>query len=315
MLCRLMVGQSALNRLIVVRIHTEQQIIYLNKYMKIVVLGNGCWGPALASVLKETGNDVSIWNEKEKIEKADVYVNCLPVQFIRNLLKIALIENSEKVIIINGSKGIEKETYKLPNEVIKEVVGDKIDYFCLIGPSFASEVIDKMPTLVNIGYEKELNKELVKNIFETNYFKIKLTKGIEKLELSGALKNVYAIICGLSEGLEYKLNTRALLISMAIEELHNIIKIDNSAIVGTIGDLILTCNSTESRNYQFGKMLANKKTEEIIKSIGETIEGVQTIESIKKYNMPLLNFIADVVKRNDPKQVKEKFEEFLTLNI
>jgi len=279
--------------------------------MKIVILGNGSWGPALASVLKENNNEVSIWDEKNKIEKAQVYVNCLPVQFLRDLLKIAQIENNENILFINGSKGIEKDTYKLPNEIVREVIGDKIDYFCLIGPSFASEVVAKMPTMVNIGYEKELNKEMIKNVFETDYFKVKLTRGIKDLELSGALKNVYAIGCGLTDGLGYKWNTRAWLISMAIDEMNKIIKIDESITIGVVGDLILTCNSEESRNFQFGKMLASEKIEEILKNISGTVEGAQTIESVKKYKMPLLDFIAEVIKDDDPTQVENKFKAFL----
>lgn len=282
--------------------------------MKIIVLGNGSWGPALASVLKDNNNDVDIWDEKSKIEKADVYVNCLPVQFLRDLLKIAQIENNENILFVNGSKGIEKDTYKLPNEIVKEIIGDKIDYFCLIGPSFASEVVAKMPTMVNIGYEIELNKKLIKNIFETDYFKIRLVEGIKDLELSGALKNVYAIGCGLADGLGYKWNTRAWLISMAINEINKIIKVDESIIIGVIGDLILTCNSEESRNFQFGKMLASEKIEKILGKVRGTIEGEQTIESVKKYKMPLLNFIAETIKNDDPIQVKEKFKTFLNLN-
>jgi glycerol-3-phosphate dehydrogenase (NAD(P)+) len=275
--------------------------------MKIVILGNGCWGPALASVLKENGNEVSIWDEKNKIEKAQVYVNCLPVQYIRELLKLAQIENSKKIIFVSGSKGIEKGTGKLPNEIVREIIGKKINYFCLIGPSFAAEVVEKMPTMVNIGYDKKTNKEIVKNIFETEFFKVKLTKGIKQLELAGALKNVYAIGCGLADGLGYKWNTRAWLISMAIDELRKIIKVDTSATIGTIGDLILTCNSEESRNFQFGKLLAKNKIEKISNDVCETIEGVCTIESIRKYNMPLLNFIADVVKADDPTKIGDEF--------
>jgi len=279
--------------------------------MKAIVLGNGHWGPALASVLKRNISSVKIWDQKGKIEKADVYVICLPVQTIRNLLELAQIENSDKIMIINGSKGIEKETYKLPNEIVKEIVGNKINYFCLIGPSFAEEVIDKMPTIVNIGYENESNKKIIKKIFETNYFRVKLTRGIKALELSSALKNVYAIACGLSDGLGYKMNTRIQLICLAIEELHKLVHIKSSVRVGTIGDLILTCNSMESRNFRFGKMLATTKVEEIIKTINEAVEGAQTIESVRKYHMPLLNFIADVVKTDDPKTVKKKFKKFL----
>ncbi|HRZ29338.1 MAG TPA: hypothetical protein P5052_00865 [Candidatus Paceibacterota bacterium] len=245
------------------------------------------------------------------MELADVYIVCLPVQVMRNALKRAKFDNNKKIIIINGSKGIERKTNKLPYEIIKEAILCDFDYYNLIGPSFSMEVKDKKPTIVNIGYKERCNRKLIKELLVTNYFRIKFTKGVKELELSSALKNVYAIACGICDGLGYRYNTRILIISTAIVELYKIINLKRTGIIGTIGDLILTCSSNESRNFKFGQLITKYKVEEALKRIGATVEGLGTVDSVKMFNKPLLNFVDDVIKTDNPKKIKCKFDEFL----
>lgn len=280
--------------------------------MKIVVLGNGAWGSSLFSVIAEKNKDISYWDEKNKIKEADVYIICLPVQVMRSAIKRAKFSKDKKYLIVNCSKGIEKKTNKLPNEIIKEVVLGDFDYYTLIGPSFAAEVKAKKPTIVNVGYARNCNRKLLKELFVNEYFRIKITKGVRELELSSALKNVYAIACGICDGLGYECNTRALIISTAIAEMYKIINLKKTGIIGTIGDLILTCSSNESRNFRFGQLIAKYKIKDALIKVGATVEGLGTVESIKKFNKPLLNFVYSIIKSNDPKKVKDHFDEFLS---
>lgn len=279
--------------------------------MKIVVLGNGAWGSALYSIVKSKHKEVSYWDEKNKIDLADVYIVCLPVQIMRRAIKRAKFEKDRKIVIINCSKGIEKKTNKLPFEIISETVKSDFDYYSLIGPSFASEVKEKKPTLVNVGYKNKCNTKLIKDLFVTNYFRIKFTKGVKELELSSALKNVYAIACGVCDGLGYKINTRSLIISSAIQELYKIINLKRTGVIGTIGDLVLTCSSNESRNFKFGQLIAKYKIKDALIKVGATVEGLGTVDSVKIFNKPLLNFVATIIKNDNPKKVKERFDEFL----
>jgi glycerol-3-phosphate dehydrogenase len=230
---------------------------------------------------------------------------------MRSALKRAKFEKDKKIIIINCSKGIEKKTNKLPADIISETIGCDMDYYSLIGPSFASEVRAKKPTIVNIGYKTNCNSKLIKQLFVTNYFRVKLTKGVKELELSSALKNVYAIACGVCDGLGYKYNTRALIISTAISELYKIINLKRTGVIGTIGDLILTCSSSESRNFKFGQLIIKYKNKEALKRVGTTVEGLGTVESVRIFNKPLLNFVANIIKNDNPKHIKIKFDEFL----
>lgn len=288
--------------------------------MKITIIGSGAWGKALYSVIKQKSSDVSFWNQKDKIIETDITLIAISVQAIRQVLNSIKIKSAIK-IIVNGSKGIEINSYKLPFEIIKDVLGKNIDYFSVIGPSFAKEVLEKMPTIVNLGYIKDQNKEIVKDLFQTDYFRIRLIKGVEALELASALKNVYAISCGLVEGLGMGVNTRVKLIILAIEELKILFEKMNLEFNGTepgiIGDLILTSSSLESRNFTFGSFLAKHSAKESLKKIGSTIEGYYTTNSvphfIEKYNvkMPLANFVYNIIYKNNSSNIKEQFMNFI----
>ena len=230
---------------------------------------------------------------------------------MRSALKRAKFEKDRKIVIINCSKGIEKKTNKLPFEIISETIASDFEYYTLIGPSFASEVKLKQPTIVNVGYKGKCDAKLIKQLFITNYFRIKLTKGVRDLELSSALKNVYAIACGICDGLHYKNNTKSLIISTAILELYGIINLKRTGVIGTIGDLVLTCSSNESRNFKFGQLIIKYKITEAVKKVGATVEGLGTVDSVKIFNKPLLNFVSSIVSDNNPKNVKKQFDEFL----
>src|SRR5690606_4761037 len=133
-------------------------------------------------------------------------------------------QNLKNVIYVNGAKGVEKNSHKLPFEIATEIIGKNLDYYTLIGPSFASEIRDAQPTLVNLGYAKDRNTNIVRNLFQTDYFRVKSTNSVKSLELASAFKNVYAIACGMTYGLGYETNTRVKLIVLAIEEFYALSK-------------------------------------------------------------------------------------------
>ena len=289
--------------------------------MKIIILGQGKWGTAMGSLLKENGRVFDFWKRGAKLPDNSIIIVCIPTQAIREVLS-KYGEEIKNVILVNGAKGIEKGTHKLPHQIVMEILDGSVDYFSLIGPGFSDEVVKKMPTLVNIGYAKEENAVLVRDLFQTDYFRVRLTKGIRALELASAFKNVYAIACGLAEGLGYETNTRVKLILLAIEEFYRLSRrlkysVDRRALPGTIGDLILTCNSEESRNFSFGELLSKYKKEEALKKIGETVEGVTSVESVpyfeesSKLDLSLAHFVYDVLKTDDPVKAKNLFQDFV----
>jgi len=289
--------------------------------MKIIILGNGKWGQAMASLFTKNNKDFSFWQRDSEIQDNSILVNCLPTQVIREVLE-KYGKNLKNFIIINGAKGIESKTHKLPYEIISDVLGEDIDYFTLIGPGFAQEIIDQMPTLVNIGYVKVKNSELVKNLFQTKYFRVRMVNQVKALEISGAFKNIYAIACGIADGLGFETNTKTKLIIIAIEELYRLSKnlslvINEDMIAGTVGDLILTCSSEESRNFSFGKLLAKEKVKDALAIVGETTEGYHALESLRyceqkaKVKLSLAGFVYEVVRKDDPGKIRSLFTSFV----
>lgn len=292
--------------------------------MNIVIVGKGVWGNALYSVLSQNLSTVSFSQRGEAIE-ADVVVLALPTQAIRSVLPIITFTSKEKVII-NTSKGIEKNTHFFPHEIVKDVLGSSVIYATLMGPSFAEEVSAKLPTLVNFGSaQKAPILETVRKMFQTSYFRIQPTKHVQALEIAGALKNVYAIGCGISEGLGYKVNTRSQLLVMALTELQTLfeqmnVSYDATAMPETVGDVILTCSSTNSRNYTFGTLLPQYPIEISLQRIGATVEGYETAQSIPFLEekigtkLPLAHMIWEILQTNNPTKVKEIFEKLLQRN-
>lgn len=289
--------------------------------IKIKIIGHGAWGSSLYSVLKTNCSSVSFWDRKQIINEADVVVLSLPTQSIRSVLRFIKFRNTKK-IIINTAKGIEKLTHKFPYQIVAEELGDEFNYFSLIGPSFAGEVKQKMPTIINLGYKKDLYKNEVKSCFQTEFMKVRLTKAIEVLELFAAFKNIYAVACGLAEGLGFGVNTRVKIIMVGLEELNTLskslnLRIDSDVLPGTLGDLILTCSSRESRNYRFGGMLTKYSVDEALKKINETVEGYYTIDSISyfarknKIKLPLAKFVSNVIADNNYNNIKKHFYNFL----
>ncbi len=289
--------------------------------MKITIIGNGSWGSAIGTLLSQNKHEFIFWKPGDVIETNSILIVCIPTQAIREVLQVS-IENTKGLIYINCAKGIEINTHKFPHQIATDILGKKLDYFSLIGPSFAGEVKSKMPTLVNIGYIHDKNAKFVRDLFQTDFFRVRLTKGVESLELASAFKNVYAIACGVADGLGFETNTRVKLIMLAIEELNKLSKklgyhADSNALPGTIGDLILTCNSEESRNFSFGKQLSKHNVIKALKEVGETVEGFYTIESIPYFekltglSLPLARFSYEVIKEDNPSKLRNKFAEFV----
>lgn len=285
--------------------------------MRVNILGNGVWGRALGKLLAANGNEVAFWDKKEQIAPLDVVLIAIPTQAIRQVFR-NYGQNLGKAVIINSAKGIERKSHQIPLQIVKEILGKDIEYFTLIGASFAQEVDRKMPTLVNLGGNGKIQE--ICDLFETDYFRVRPTKSVEALELAGALKNVYAIACGIAEGLGFEANTRAKLITIAYEEFQRLAanlkyEIDEDARVGILGDLVLTCSSKESRNFSFGKYLVNYSAKESFEKINSTIEGYNTAFSIPyfsaKSKMPLGKFVWEVIKANRPQKVSKRFLEFV----
>ncbi len=288
--------------------------------MKVAVMGWGVFGQAIGSLLKY--NEVefqAVDVSKSFTEPVDLVLQMVPTQFVRQ----AFLDNKEflglDTIIVNGAKGIEENTQKLVHQILLDDLGYR-NYYSLIGPSFASGIINHEPTLVSLGFADREHIQTILDMLQTPYFRILATRGRGMLELCSALKNVYAIACGYADGLGLGANTRAKLITLGLKEvvaLGEAMDLSSGDVTapGMVGDMILTCSSTESRNYQFGKSLVTMDQSKALKKVSGTVEGYYSSRSIqaliKKYDidLPLASLVQVLIDAD--KAGKTKFHTFV----
>ena len=304
----------------------------------IAVIGAGSWGTTLASLLAEKEFDVSLWafekdlvatindtgmnsvylpdvqlpaNLKvtydiaEAIKKARYILNVVPTQFTRSVFNEAVKYIPENAVIINASKGIEQGTLLTVSSILKEITGHQTAV--LSGPSFAKEVINKLPTAVTLATEYPDTGLILQEIFNTHYFRVYTHRDMLGVELGGALKNVIAIASGITDGLGLGHSARAALITRGLAEMVRLgvsLGADERTFSGLsgLGDLVLTCTGPLSRNYSVGVSLGKGlKLKEILSSTKSVAEGVATALSAFELSrkqgieMPITEQIYEVI--------------------
>ena len=248
--------------------------------MQIGFLGHGVFGSAIGSLVEANGHtpeyiDLGDWFTFPP----EVLFLCVPVQFMREALETHKDKLGNVSLVINCSKGIEKGTGFLPHQIVAEVLGER-SYVAVAGPSFASEIQAKVPTTVSIAGTDAEAVGVATTLLGQSYFVLEELGTILELELAAAMKNIYAVASGYVSGSGGGKNTHAHVQVIALREYTKLIHAlaGNTDVVrpGVVGDLILTCGSAESRNFQYGKALAERGTNENM-----TAEGVATAESIQ----------------------------------
>lgn len=278
---------------------------------KVTVLGGGGWAIALAKVLDENGNNVTIWSALDRevqslskhrenkislpgikisediiitsdletaVKDAKIIVMAVASSFVRSTsakLK-GLIPDGQ--VIVDVAKGIEDDTLFTMTEIMEDELPN-INAVVLSGPSHAEEVGKGIPTSVVIGSKSKEIAMMVQSTFANDYFRTYISPDVKSIELGGSLKNVIALAAGTIDGLGYGDNTEAALITRGIKEITNL----GVAMGGHsrtfhglsgIGDLIVTCGSKHSRNRRAGVLIGQGYTlDEAIKEVNMVVEG------------------------------------------
>lgn len=309
--------------------------------MEITVLGAGAYGIALALAFYRNHNRVTIWTkleeEKEElltyhenkkalpgiyipdditittdlscIQKSQIIVIAIPIPFFRDTcleLKPYVQENMHFCI---ASKGMENHTNQFAHEIFQNIISTS-HLSILSGPTFAIDLAQNCPSGLNLASISEETGMIIKQCLESSVLKIMVTHDMIGTELGGSIKNVMAIIAGMLEGMQQSETTKALFLVEAIEEMKNLImafgghEVTAYTLAG-IGDLLLTCTSTKSRNFTLGILLATKSAEEIQNYIeNHTVEGYFTLLSIyqliqeKKISSPLIELLYQILFQN-----------------
>ena len=266
--------------------------------MKITVLGAGAWGTALAKVLHENGNGVTLWDidtavldeirrghserylpgvklpTNWKIEadfgKAVGGAECVVMAIPSNVFRqVAVKLKGHPAILVSVTKGIEFETGETMSRILcEQAPANRVAV--LSGPSFAREVALGIPTVVVCASENDGMARTVQGLFHRPEFRIYRSTDILGVEYGGALKNIIAIGAGVSDGLGYGDNTKAGLVTRALSEIRRLgvacgAKPETFAGLSGLGDLVLTCFSKQSRNRDLGERLGR----------GETVAAIQ----------------------------------------
>ncbi|UTY38996.1 NAD(P)H-dependent glycerol-3-phosphate dehydrogenase [Allocoprobacillus halotolerans] len=289
--------------------------------MKIAILGTGSWATALARVLNDNGHrtmmygidqneiddinirhcnykyfkDVRLENQivassslKEVVKDAQYLLITIPTQYVRHVLEEVKPLLTQKVTVINAAKGFDMNTNMRMSDTIRSVL-DKTEIHpvvSLIGPSHAEEVVERMLTVVcAVSLDEDCAKD-VQKLFSNHYFRVYTSTDEVGAEYGAAYKNVIAVASGIIAGLGYGDNTRAALITRGLYEmsLYGTVKGANRetffGLTG-IGDLVVTCSSIHSRNFQAGLEIGqSNRALDFMTHNTKTCEGIRTCKVI-----------------------------------
>lgn len=309
---------------------------------RVSFLGAGSWGTALAILCANNGHQVTIWSKvkaeidmlrenrehkdrlpgvklpdsiviEDDLEKActgqDIIVFSVASPFVRSTANEAKPFIKDKQIIVNVGKGIEEDTLMTLCEIIEDEL-PMADVAVLSGPSHAEEVSKGVPTTVVVGAKSQKTAMFIQDVFMSDSFRVYTSPDMISIELGGALKNVIALAAGILDGMGMGDNTKAALMTRGIAEISRLGielggKMETFCGLSGIGDLIVTCTSTHSRNHNCGYLLGQGKSlAEAKEEIKQVVEGVNCAKAAmalaNKYHvtMPIVEQINAVLFEN-----------------
>jgi len=284
--------------------------------MNISVLGTGGWGTAIAILLYRNGHTVTLWSRQAKkaeeltatrknplldgvslpegitvtascadISASEIVVFAAPSFALRSVAHQAAEFLKAGCILVSATKGIEEKTHLRMSQVLTEECGEDHDVVVLSGPSHAEEVARGLPTGCVAASSREESAKAVQQAFMSDVFRVYTHDDTVGVELAGALKNVAALCCGISDGLNLGDNSKALLITRALSEISRLCeqmggRKETLAGLAGMGDLIVTCTSMHSRNRRAGILIGQGcSAVEAIQKIGAVVEGYYAAHS------------------------------------
>jgi len=320
--------------------------------MNIALIGTGAYGEAMALMLHKNNNKLIMWTESPKLyeeylregkipslipditmpksiklttsyEEAchnkDILFIMSTAAFVGNICQSIKPYITKKTIVCIASKGIENNSCEFLSNIAYEIL--KIKNIAIIsGPSFAIDMAHNNPVGLSIASHSKKALKIIKSILESDTLKLRETSDLIGIQICGSIKNVIAISAGMLSGMGYPESTQSFLITEALNDIKNLIESlgGNPKTINSfagVGDLLLTCTSTKSRNFSFGKYIGEGATkeekEEYLKNT--TVEGYYTLKSIyklikrKKIKMPIIDLIYKIVINNEKPEILVSF--------
>jgi glycerol-3-phosphate dehydrogenase (NAD(P)+) len=276
--------------------------------MKIAVVGSGAWGTALAIRLHKNGHNVTVWSYNPNsipqmeatrinprlpgvvlpeglrfspdyscVSGCPMVIIAVPSFPLRSVCKGIAPYLDKSAVIVSVTKGIEDKTGLRMSQVIEQETGRKV--VVLTGPTHAEEVSRDIPTGILAACADKALAELVQDAFMSDHFRVYTSPDPVGAELGAALKNVIALCAGVTDGLGFGDNTKALLMTRGLTEMARLgvslgASKDSFAGLSGIGDLIVTCTSMHSRNRRAGILIGQgKSVREAMQEVGAVVEG------------------------------------------
>ena len=303
--------------------------------MRIAVIGGGAWGTALAQVAAAGGEEVLLWAREEDVvgavnrihenpvylkgiklspsiratanfsdlSSADAWLVVTPAQHMRAVLGRAPCPNMPLVLC---SKGIEERSGQLLHHVATDICPSS-PVAVLSGPCFAHEVAKGLPTAATLACEDEALGNALHDRLSRPEFRLYSTDDVAGAEVGGAIKNVLAIACGIVEGKQLGQNARAALIARGFAEMKRYgaavgAREETLAGLSGLGDLVLTCSSTSSRNFSLGKAIGEGEDAAALMNDRTTVaEGAHTAPVLARIareqgiDMPIVEVVAGLL--------------------
>lgn len=287
---------------------------------KVAVLGGGSFGTALANIVAANGYHTELWfrdrgraaecqrsrenshylpgyrlhdnlrisaDLRGSLEGADVIVVAIPSQSFREVVRQAAPHIQSGVMVVSATKGIEAPTFTLMSDILAEEL-PRARIGVLSGPNFAKEIVQNQHTGSVIASDDEQVLSVIPKVFSSSTFRVYTSRDKFGVELAGAIKNIYAIVCGMAAALGTGNNTHAMILTRALAEMGRFAdKLGANAMtflgLAGVGDLILTCSSDLSRNYRVGFALGSGKSlQQTLEDVGQVAEGVNTLQIVKQ---------------------------------
>lgn len=312
---------------------------------EIAIAGAGSWGTALAVVAARAGHNVRLWTRNaevvtsiierrinsrylvstsipenviatsdlgEALHEAQMVLLAVPSHAAREVLTAMSPFLEQHAVIVGVLKGIEIESGKRMSEIANEVVAGPHPYVCLSGPSFSREVVERHPTAIVAASKDSEAARIVQTDLSFENLRIYTNADVVGTEIGGSVKNVMAIAAGMAAGLGFGSNSVAALITRGLAEITRLARREGAQVetlmgLAGLGDLVLTCTGSLSRNRFVGEELGKGRTlDEIASELNEVAEGINTARAVKKLadraglEMPITNEVNAVLYDGKP---------------
>lgn len=254
----------------------------------VTILGAGAWGLALAELARRAGHSVRLWSRRLEeplataIAGTEMIVSAVSMAGVTPMAdRLQALSLPSNLILVSATKGLDPVTTRTPSQVWQAALPHRA-IAVLSGPNLSQEIQQGLPAATVVASRDLATATQVQQVFASPRFRVYTNTDILGTELGGTLKNVMAIAAGVCDGLCLGTNAKSALLTRALPEMIRIgtrlgAKADTFFGLSGLGDLLATCNSPLSRNYQVGYGLAQGRSlNDVLASLKGTAEGINT---------------------------------------